>query len=161
MVEARTRKPPREELEDRRDRRRSRPVALAAADRSGREGQRRSGVKPTERRGSGARRVLVVDDSDVFRRFLVRAIALMGWETVECGSADEALDIFFQSSPRVVILDWNIHGETSRVLLRQLADRGGRVVVMTGDPGAVGDVGVPVLEKPVSLSLLREMLERS
>ncbi len=56
------------------------------------------------------RRVLVVDDSRMQRRILSAQLARSGYQVLEAGSAEEALDICRQSEPDFVLSDWVMPG---------------------------------------------------
>lgn len=107
------------------------------------------------------KRVLIVDDTAAFRKFLVRALEMLGYEARGVPTLGEVMTELDGFDPDVVVLDWHLHGASARDLLSQLRESGTAVVVITGDPGAVGDVDVPVLGKPVHLETLRVQLEDS
>lgn len=53
-----------------------------------------------------ARRVLVVDDSRMQRRILSAQLSRSGYDVIEAGSAEEALDICARLEPDIVLSDW-------------------------------------------------------
>lgn len=53
-----------------------------------------------------ARRVLVVDDSRMQRRILSAQLSRSGYDVIEAGSAEEALDICARIEPDIVLSDW-------------------------------------------------------
>jgi two-component system KDP operon response regulator KdpE len=55
-------------------------------------------------RAKGAR-ILVVDDERPIRRFLRAALSSHGYEVIECGSGEEALQVAVNEKPEVIILD--------------------------------------------------------
>lgn len=107
----------------------------------------------------GGRRVLVVEDTEVFRTFLLRALELLGCASAGVGDADEVLPAVHSFTPDLVLLDWNLAGGSSAAVLTELRRLGLKVIVITGDPGGVGDVDAPVLGKPVHLARLQEVIE--
>lgn len=56
------------------------------------------------------RRVLVVDDSRMQRRILSAQLARSGYDVLEAGSAEEALDICRAAEPDIVLSDWVMPG---------------------------------------------------
>ena len=57
-------------------------------------------------------RVMVVDDSRVQRKILSSQLARSGLEVVEAGSAEEALEMYREALPDLVISDWMMPGIT-------------------------------------------------
>lgn len=63
--------------------------------------------------GAGAlRRVLVVDDSKMQRKILSASLSRYGYEVIEAGSGEEALDICARLHPDLVLSDWMMPGMT-------------------------------------------------
>lgn len=58
------------------------------------------------------RRVLIVDDSKMQRRILSAQLGRSGYQVLEAGSAEEALDICLRSEPDLIISDWMMPGMT-------------------------------------------------
>ena len=84
--------------------------------------------------------LLVVDDDDVFRERLGRAIAGRGYSVRTAGSADEAVALATQAPPQFAVLDLRMPGDDGLVVLRRLRElapdlRAGR-----------GQIAVPVIE---------------
>ncbi len=65
--------------------------------------RRKQGNAPARPR---ARRVLVVDDSRMQRRILSAQLARSGYDVIEAGSAEEALEICARIEPDMVLSDW-------------------------------------------------------
>jgi CheY-like chemotaxis protein len=69
-----------------------------------------------------ARRILVVEDSDDARRLLVDALSSHGYEVLEAGSGEEAIDRVLSERPDLVVLDmslpaksgWEVAAEVSQ-----------------------------------------------
>ncbi len=59
---------------------------------------------------NGARSVLVVDDSRMQRRILSAQLARSGYDVIEAGCAEEALEICRQREPDIVLSDWMMPG---------------------------------------------------
>lgn len=63
--------------------------------------------------GVGAlRRVLVVDDSKMQRKILSASLSRYGYEVIEAGSGEEALEICARAQPDLVLSDWMMPGMT-------------------------------------------------
>jgi len=105
-------------------------------------------------------RILVAEDVEPLRRYMVRALVLLGYEADGVGTFDQLQKVLEESSPDAVLLDWNLDGRCSSTALASLKRQGLPVVVLTGDPGAVGDIGLPVLSKPVNIEVLQAALEQ-
>ncbi|MCP4897112.1 MAG: response regulator [bacterium] len=107
------------------------------------------------------RRVLVVDDTETFRRFLERALEMLGYEVSGVDSRLEVVAAVERFEPDVVVLDWHLDGQSSKDLLEDLQARNTPVVVITGDPDAAQSARVPVLGKPLRIETLRAQLEEA
>ncbi|MCU9848120.1 SpoIIE family protein phosphatase [Defluviimonas sp. WL0024] len=66
---------------------------------------------------------MVVDDSRMQRRILSSQLARSGYEVLEAGSAEEALDISAATAPDLVISDWMMPGMTGIEFCQALRDR--------------------------------------
>lgn len=73
------------------------------------------------------RRVLVVDDSRMQRRILSAQLTRAGYEVIEAGSAEEALQICEETEPDIVLSDWMMTGMTGIEFCRRFRkmDRSG------------------------------------
>ena len=80
------------------------------------------------------RNFLVVDDDEVFRTRLVKALQTRGIEARGAGSADEALAVAGASPPEAAIVDLRMPGMSGLDLVSELAQRhpGIQTVVLTG-----------------------------
>jgi len=65
-----------------------------------------SGIEPLPLR----RRVLVVDDSKMQRRILSAQLSRAGYDVIEAGTAEEALEICAEIEPDFVLSDWMMPG---------------------------------------------------
>jgi two-component system, NtrC family, response regulator GlrR len=88
------------------------------------------------------RRVLIVEDDDVFLRPLRRALELGGFEVLTAGSGEEALDLLKGDDVDVVLTDQRLPGMDGVALVRRLKAEHPEVgvVVMT----AYGTIGAAV-----------------
>ncbi len=88
------------------------------------------------------RRVLIVEDDDVFLRPLRRALELEGFDVLTAGSGEEALDLLKCEDVDLALTDQRLPGMDGVELVRQLKSRHPEVgvVVMT----AYGTIGAAV-----------------
>jgi two-component system response regulator AtoC len=110
------------------------------------------------------RRILVVDDEPVLRKTLDRALRSMGYDVLAVGDPLLAYELLDGGEFDLVLLDVNMPQMSGDALFVALARRSpaiaGRVILMSGDPGAVGvewpaDLArCPLLGKPFTLELL-------
>ena len=77
--------------------------------------------------------LLVVDDDDVFRERLGRALVKRGYEVVACATAREALDATKTDSPERAIVDLRLDGEWGLHVVRDLleVDPHTKIIVLT------------------------------
>jgi len=69
------------------------------------------------------RKILVVEDEVAIREFVVINLKRAGYETVEAGTGEEALDIFFASSDfQVVLLDVMMPGIDGLAVCKQIRE---------------------------------------
>ena len=78
--------------------------------------------------------VLVVDDDDVFRNRLCRALASRGWLAQGAGDADSALRVAAEMSPDLAIVDLRIPGQGGLDIVRDLRalDETTCIIMLTG-----------------------------
>lgn len=88
----------------------------------------------TQPAGHERRTVLVVDDDDVFRERMARALRDRGYEVRSAGCYDAALAAAQEDSPEYALVDLRMPGSSGLELVRDLAllDPNTRVVVLTG-----------------------------
>lgn len=78
--------------------------------------------------------VLLVDDDDVFRERLARALRERGYEVRTAADYDAALAAAQRESPEYAVVDLRMPGRSGLEVVRDLAalDQGTRIVVLTG-----------------------------
>jgi two-component system response regulator RegA len=83
---------------------------------------------------SEARTILVVDDDEVFRKRLVRALAERGFDARAAANVDEAIQLAQQESPELACIDLKMPGRSGLELVRELKaiDATTKIVVLTG-----------------------------
>ena len=109
---------------------------------------------------------LVVDDEEVVRTVVRRMLERSGWEVVECGTAEQALDVLADSTTwiDVVLCDLNLPGMSGSALTMRIAaarpELASRVILTSGDAGAVEGAasGRLMLAKPFSMLELESVV---
>jgi DNA-binding response OmpR family regulator len=117
-----------------------------------------------ESRGS----VLIVEDDGSLRLIVARHLRSIGFEVVEAGSAEDAVDVLRAGArPGVVVLDLNLPGDTGWHFLRgpALADAGSPPVIIasatTVSPRLLAEFRCAgFLPKPFALDTLVATIER-
>jgi two-component system, chemotaxis family, chemotaxis protein CheY len=75
-------------------------------------------------------KVLVVDDSGVMRKIIIRSLNAAGFsETLEAGDGSEALAVFQQTPISLVLTDWNMPKRSGIELARDIRALGSRVPI--------------------------------
>lgn len=111
-------------------------------------------------------RVLVVEDEETLRNAMVRGLAkLPGIDALGAGSVDEALAVVDGGAPDLVVSDLDLPDRPGLELIGELGRRGIRcpitfvsAYVRAFSAQIPRHAGVRVLEKPVSLERLRELV---
>jgi len=90
-----------------------------------------STTSPTD---DNAPTMLLVDDDEIFRTRLARALVRRGYEVSEAGSYDEAMEAARGQSPEFAVVDMRMPGKSGLELLRDLKqiDPTTRIVMLTG-----------------------------
>jgi DNA-binding response OmpR family regulator len=108
------------------------------------------------------RTILVVDDSDVTRRYLVRALRCPEHDVLDTDRAERALDLARMGLAHVVVTDQGLPGMSGLELLRVLRAERPDVpgILLTGDDDpvlrrAAEALGATFLVKPISPEDLR------
>lgn len=78
--------------------------------------------------------LLLVDDDEVFRRVLKRAMGRRGYAVVDAADVQEALALAQQNPPEFAVVDLKMPGESGLVLIEKLIeiDPNTRIVMLTG-----------------------------
>jgi CheY-like chemotaxis protein len=113
--------------------------------------------------GSGARRVLIVEDDVMIRMLIEDMLADLGFAVAaQAAKVHEALAAVNSTDIDVAILDVNLSGETTGPVAEALAARGTPFVFATG----YGEHGLPeqfrdrpLLKKPFQIDGLKRMLD--
>ena len=113
--------------------------------------------------GSGARRVLIVEDDVMIRMLMEDMLSDLGFAVAaQASKVAEALAVLDSIAVDVAILDVNLSGETTGPVAEALAARGTPFVFATG----YGEHGLPekfrdrpLLKKPFQIDGLKRMLD--
>lgn len=111
-------------------------------------------------------RVLVVDDEDSVRRYVVHVLKAAGYQTSAASNAAEAMDAFKNGTFDALVTDVMMPGMTGDELARKLrqSERGLKVLYLTGYSDRLFKEKVSLwvdeafLEKPFTSKGLREAL---
>jgi two-component system chemotaxis response regulator CheY len=79
-------------------------------------------------------KILVVDDSEAFRRIMIELLVRAGFHDVlEAQNFDEAVDIFSREKPKITFVDMILPGRSGVALTRELLgiNQGGIVIAMS------------------------------
>jgi DNA-binding NtrC family response regulator len=110
------------------------------------------------------KKVLVVEDRYVIARDICRAVRDLGGEAVgPVGNLAMAQSAIGRAHVDLALVDLNLHDEIATPLIRQLTDRGIPFILATGYEDWVLPRelrGAPRVEKPVSVHVLRQAVER-
>jgi CheY-like chemotaxis protein len=108
--------------------------------------------------------ILVLDDDDGFRRFLVRAIEGAGYTVVDTGNGEKAMELLTRQPPFDLLLadvqlpTYQPHGINVGNMALNMRN-GPKVIYITGNPdqvpsGFVDTERTPVLAKPIRVETL-------
>lgn len=114
-------------------------------------------------------KVLVVDDSGVMRKIIIRALNAVGVnDTVEACDGQQAIDFFKVDTFDLILTDWNMPGKTGLDLLKEVRASGSQVpVIMVTTEAQKAQVLTAIqagvtdyLTKPFELEDLRAKLDK-
>lgn len=118
--------------------------------------------------GSGKRqRVLVVDDDEGVRLFIVECLESLGYDVVHADSGEEGLRLIDKNHPQLMIVDYAMPGMSGVDVIRQARPRAPDlpIILATGyaDMGAVEQVMASenVLRKPFRIEELEEAVRKA
>jgi signal transduction histidine kinase/ActR/RegA family two-component response regulator len=118
-------------------------------------------------RGAQKDRILVVDDDDGVRRFIVECLETLGYEVDQAAGGREALARLDDARPALLIVDYAMPGLTGVDVIHKVRERfpGQRIILSTGfaDMAAVEAVMEPenVLRKPFRIAELAAAVNAS
>jgi len=113
--------------------------------------------------------ILIVEDDGLFRRSLATFVSALGYGTVICASAEEALRRDDLEEVVLCLVDYQLPGLSGVDFLEGLRARGLRlpVLLMSGylndaiRSQAIREGALEVLHKPMDMALLVQRLERA
>jgi len=117
--------------------------------------------------GGGARKLLIVEDDDLTRKFLMAFFGTKGYQVSVAATAEEALRIAGEISPGLVLTDFQLPGMDGIGMVRSLRNAGHRVpfILISGFLSAdieaeAQEAGVAViLRKPLELAVLHDSVQ--
>ena len=115
-----------------------------------------------------ADRLLLVDDDEIFRNRLARAMAGRGFEVSQAGDAASAVKVAREAKPHYALLDQRMPGKSGLELIGDLAalDEAMQIVVLTGYGSIAQAVeavrlgAIDYLTKPVDTDQIIAAFER-
>jgi len=88
---------------------------------------------------SGLARVLIVDDEEQIRRFLDISLRAAGYETLQAATGHEALQVYGNKQPELVLLDLGLPDITGYEVIRLLRARAQVPIIVLSVRGADAD----------------------
>jgi DNA-binding response OmpR family regulator len=113
-------------------------------------------------------KILIVDDEDLVRNYVRRALSSRGWEVSEASNGAAALEMVKAGDYAAVICDLKMPDMRGEEVIKNVrACRPGmRIIVITGSVSNIATPIVPGVEvdgfliKPFGINEIREMLEK-
>lgn len=109
-------------------------------------------------------RLLVIEDDDDVRQFMVMALRAEGYEVTSAANAHQAMQKLSSCTFDLVLTDFGLPGKDGLMLLDEAEGkgllRGAKVVMLTAFPWLARDTEIPVLPKPVDFDDLNGRLRR-
>lgn len=76
-------------------------------------------------------KVLVVDDSGVMRKIIIRSLNAVGvTDVVEAGDGNEGVARFKEAAFNIVLTDWNMPGKSGLEMVKEIRATGSTVPIM-------------------------------
>jgi CheY-like chemotaxis protein len=120
--------------------------------------------------GHIGKRILIVEDSNSARAILVELLTFYGYETIEAESATEGVEKALSGTPNLIIMDLGLPGISGIDAVKAVKENPRTahipIIALTGSArselreGALNAGVVAYLEKPASIGLMKEMLEK-
>jgi len=117
-----------------------------------------------------AKRILLVDDSDDLRSFLIIMLQSYGYETIEAVTGKEAVEKAISGTPDLILMDISLPDITgvdaAKTIKENPITANIPIIAYTAFPSrkwkqAALNAGiVKYLEKPVSVDILKETIEK-
>ena len=87
----------------------------------------------------GGARILIVDDEIEIIRALQRSLNAHGYKVLVARNGDEALEIFFQQRPELVLLDLMLPGESGLEVCQRIRKESGIPIIVLSVKGSERD----------------------
>ena len=113
-------------------------------------------------------KILMVDDEQAVLNVMCDAIERWGYHIICTPNAEDAMTIFLKEKPFLVLTDLRLYGPVDGALLADRMHRNNPLAIFVALTGyaqsfgfghLLGNVFTDVLLKPVTLSLLKEVIE--
>jgi two-component system cell cycle response regulator DivK len=116
------------------------------------------------------KRILIVEDSNSARAILVKLLTYYGYETIEAEGATEGVEKALSGTPNLIIMDLALPGisgiDAVKAMKKNPRTAHIPIIALTGSArselreGALNAGVVAYLEKPASIGLMKETLEK-
>ncbi|MDA8131431.1 MAG: response regulator [Elusimicrobia bacterium] len=115
-----------------------------------------------------ARKVLIVDDEELVRKYVRRALASRGWEITDASNGSEALAALESADFDAVICDLKMPDLRGEEVIRRMRERhpGLKIVAITGSVSNLKSPLLPGVEvegfliKPFGIDEIRDLMEK-
>ena len=114
------------------------------------------------------KKILIIDDEDVVRNYVRRALAGRGWEVAEKADGASALALLEKEEFDVVVCDLKMPDMRGEEVVKRISALrpGARIIVITGSVSNIASPIVPgvnvagFLIKPFGINEIRELAEK-
>ncbi|MDD5208535.1 MAG: response regulator [Elusimicrobiales bacterium] len=115
-----------------------------------------------------AKRILIVDDEDLVRNYVRRALASRGWEISEADNGAAALELLKQKDFDAVICDLKMPDMRGEEVIKRIRDMlpAIKIIAITGSVSNISTPLVPGVElegfliKPFGIDEIRNLVEK-
>ncbi len=115
-----------------------------------------------------AKRILIVDDEDLVRNYVRRALASRGWEISEADNGAAALELLKQKDFDAVVCDLKMPDMRGEEVIKRIRDMlpAMKIIAITGSVSNISTPLVPGVElegfliKPFGIDEIRDLLEK-
>ncbi len=115
-----------------------------------------------------AKRILIVDDEDLVRNYVRRALASRGWEISEAGNGAAALELLKQKDFDAVICDLKMPDMRGEEVIKKIRDMlpAMKIIAITGSVSNITTPLVPGVElegfliKPFGIDEIRDLMAK-
>ncbi|MBI4351066.1 MAG: response regulator [Elusimicrobia bacterium] len=112
--------------------------------------------------------ILIIDDEDLVRNYVRRALASRGWEISEANNGATALDLLRRKDFDAVICDLKMPDMRGEEVIKKIRDMlpGMKIIAITGSVSNITTPLVPGVElegfliKPFGIDEIRDLIEK-